>query len=85
MSDPTKYVSIPEAARLLNVSEATVRNYIGRGYFPVYKIGGQRGVVVDAAEAQRAMRLVPRSKARRNYGKYGPKARVIVRPEVVSP
>lgn len=83
MSDPN-YVSIPEAARLLGVSEATTRNYIARGYFPVYKMGGKRGVVVDADEAQRAMRLVPRTQARRNYGKCGPKARVIVRPEVVS-
>jgi excisionase family DNA binding protein len=40
-------LSIPEAARLVGVSEKTVRRQVARGRFPHVRIGGRIRIPVD--------------------------------------
>ncbi|GAA2172438.1 hypothetical protein GCM10009846_10380 [Agrococcus versicolor] len=71
-------VPIPEAARHFDVSAPTIRNYIGRGLFPVYLPEGKRGgalVDIDEAAAALAEHGLPKPYAER--GGFGPGAQVV--------
>lgn len=82
-----QFVTIERVAKHLSCSPRTVRNYISRGLFPAYRIPGTRGVRIDLAEVDRAMRLIP-TVARPGRPKYGANARIIdlpAMPVVVEP
>ena len=70
------------------VSERTIRNYIGQGYFPAYRVRGARGILVDLDEVEHAMRMLPARSARASKQAYGPKARIVIlapQPVVIDP
>lgn len=73
----SRLVSLSKAAAHLKVSEKTVRNYIGRGFFPAYRLRNVRGVVVDLDEVTRSMALIPARRARGGRPQYGPRARIV--------
>lgn len=75
---PRRLVKPADLARRKGLSERTIRNYIGHGYFPAYKVPGVRGVLLDMDEVERAMALLPASAARASKQAYGPKARIVV-------
>lgn len=68
--------TIKQVALHLGCSERSIRNYISRGLFPAYRIPGTRGVRVDLAEVDAAMRLIPATVARPGFGGFGPNARI---------
>lgn len=72
--------TIPHIAKMAGTTERTIRNYISKGYFPVYKQQGVRGVLIDLDEFESAMSRLPARKARAGYGGYGPNARVVTLP-----
>lgn len=69
--------TIPQYARRRGQNERTIRNYIGKGYFAVYRLGGFKGVLIDVDEADAALAKIPSAQVRRNYGHFGPNANVI--------
>lgn len=70
-------VPLAIAADHLSVTEQTVRNYIRRGFFPAYRVRGHRGLMVDLAEADKALGALPLTVARPGRTAYGPRARII--------
>jgi len=85
-SNSRRLVSTQQCASHEGVSERTIRNYIGKGYFPAYKMPGVRGLLVDLDEAESAMRKIPGRRAKAGTGSYGPNARIVrlpARPVVV--
>jgi hypothetical protein len=87
---PRRLVPIKQCARYLGgVSERTVSNYIGKGFFPAYRIPGKRGHYVDLNEVDAALAVLPRTVARPSgTKKFGPKAVIVTlpaQPEVVQP
>lgn len=82
-----RLATIEQTAHYLGRSPRTVRNYIGKGFFPAYKRPGSRGLFIDLEEVDRAMQALPARKAHAASGSYGPKARIVTLPhraEVVS-
>jgi len=78
-----RLVTLSEAATHLGVSDRTVRNYIGEGYFAVYKRPGQRSYLVDLAEVDAWVATDPPSVYLRK-DRFGPKAKIIeLRPQAV--
>ena len=75
-----RLVTAAHAARRYAVSDRTIRNYIGNGYFPAYRIPGQRGILVDLDEVEAAMNRLPRTRAKASAQAYGPKAQIVVLP-----
>lgn len=72
------YLTLREVATRIGKSEMTVRNYVSRGLFPVYRVEGERGVVANLREVDLALARGRRSGAvRSNYGTLGKKARVV--------
>lgn len=85
---PRRLVNFQSAAVHLSVSERTIRNYIGRGFFPAYKVAGRRGFFVDLNEVNAAMASTSGARAIAGQRRFGPKAKIIdlpARPEVVEP
>lgn len=81
-----RLATIEQTANYLGRSPRTVRNYIGKGFFPGYKRPGQRALLIDLDEVDKAMRALLARKAHAAAGSYGPKARIVtlpVRAEVV--
>lgn len=72
-----RLVTLRQAAAYLGVVERSIRNYIGAGHFPAYRVRGVRGVMVDLDEVDAAMRKLPARVARPGYGQYGPKATIV--------
>jgi len=73
---PRRLVSLDRAADHLAVSERTIRNYIGEGFFPAYRVRGLSGLQVDLDEVDRAQHSLP-SRRRASTRAYGPKARIV--------
>ncbi len=63
-------------ARYMGVNPRTVRNWIARGYFPVYRKRGISGVVIDIDEAETVIRALPPTVVKLHYGTFGEKADV---------
>lgn len=76
MSATRTLVTIAAVARMLGVTDRTVRNYISQGHFPAYRIPGTRGVRLNPAEVQAALKMIPAVKARAGSN-FGPKAKII--------
>lgn len=72
----SRLASLDRAARHLGVSARTVRNYIGKGFFPAYRQPGIRGVLVDLDEVDRSMSRLPARKAYTGWGSFGPDAEI---------
>lgn len=92
VSDPNpaarRLGSFDKLAQQEGVSPRTIRNYVEKGYFPVYKRAGVRGFLVDLDEAASAIEKLPRKAARPGYGSLGPNAVIIqlpARAEVIAP
>lgn len=75
-----RLVTLAVAGDHLGVVPKTVRNYIGQGFFPAYRIPGTRGIRVDLDEVDAAMRMIPTSVARPLASQYGPKAKIVTLP-----
>ena len=69
-----RLVTMQQCATHEAVSERTIRNYIGKGYFPAYRMPGVRGLFVDLNEVEAAMRRLPARRAKAAFGSYGPNA-----------
>jgi excisionase family DNA binding protein len=81
-----RWNTISEAADYLGVTPKTIRNYLGRGYFPGYRIPRTRGVRVNLNDIDKAMRSLPTSVARAGTPHYGPLAKIIdMRPVTSQP
>lgn len=79
------WATIPQYARKRRQNERTIRNYIGKGYFPVYRTAKSKGVLIDVDEADAALAKIPSARARNSYGEFGPNAKIIdVRRRVVA-
>jgi hypothetical protein len=71
------WATIAVVAAHLGVTPKTIRNYIGRGYFPAYRIPNTRGIRLNLAEVDRQMKSIPTSVARAGKPNYGPLTRII--------
>jgi hypothetical protein len=69
-----RYATIARAATEHGVTHHTVRNWISKGYFPVYRLPGQVGACVDLDEVAAALARLPAAKARPGFGSFGPDA-----------
>lgn len=56
------YISIPQAAEILNLSPATIRSRIKNGEWPHYPFG-KRSIRLDLAEITDMARLVAKGKS----------------------
>lgn len=63
-----RLATITQAAEESGKSYETVRRHIGLGYFPAYRVKGQRAVLVDLNEVDAAYAELPAAKVRRSYG-----------------
>jgi hypothetical protein len=61
----------------LGCSLKTVYNYVGKGYFPVYRRPGVRGHFVYLDEVDAGMAKIPFRKAFAGHRAFGPQARII--------
>lgn len=87
-STSRRIVSTQQCANHQGVSDRTIRNYIGKGFFPAYRMPGRRGLLVDLIEVEAAMRRLPARVAKAAVGSYGPNADIrtlSARPIVVEP
>lgn len=64
-----RWATVRETAEHLGKSEATVRNYLARGYFPGYRSPEHPGVIFDLDEVDAARDRFPRRSAPGTYGK----------------
>lgn len=71
-----RFVSLHQFSIHMAVSERTVRNWIGQGHFPAYRVPGVRGVTVDIDEAEAAIRRLPSTVVRPGFGTFGPNAEI---------
>ena len=62
------------AARVLGRSERSIRNYVAKGYFPVYRAKGIKGVLIDVDEAKAALDALPSNRIIANFGSMGANA-----------
>jgi hypothetical protein len=69
-----RFATLYRAAQEFGVSHYTIRNYIIKGYFPVYRLPGVKGACVDINEVREALVNLPAAKARPGYGSFGPDA-----------
>ncbi|MFB7797237.1 helix-turn-helix domain-containing protein [Isoptericola sp. NPDC056134] len=84
MADPStttsstapRLASIRDAAEHLGVSTATVRNWLGKGYFRGFKVPARRGIHVDLNEVLDARQTTPGMQST-PYGRYGENARIV--------
>lgn len=77
VSRPRRLSSVEQNARRHSVSARTMRNYIGKGFFPAYRMPGVRGVLLDEYEVDAALRAIPAARAKAGVGSYGPNATII--------
>lgn len=56
---PQRWLSQPEAADYLGVTDRTVRNYIARGTLPARRIKGSRLIRISTADLDALLRPVP--------------------------
>ena len=63
--------TLKHLAAYRRVSERTARNWAKAGYFPLYRMKGIAGVVVDLDEAEAALDALPPGAIRPNYGTFG--------------
>lgn len=63
-----RLATIAQAAKETGKSYETIRRHISLGYFPVYRVPGQRAALVDLDEVAAAYAELPASKVRRSYG-----------------
>jgi hypothetical protein len=73
---PRRYATIARAAQEHGVTHHTIRNWIGKGHFPVYRLPGQSAACVDLDEVAAALAKLPAAKARPGFGSFGPDAKV---------
>ncbi|WP_200959021.1 AlpA family transcriptional regulator [Terrabacter sp. Root85] len=71
-----RLVTLAQAGKHAQVTERTIRNWIGNGYITGYRIGA-RQVVVDLDEVDRMLRTMPSTKVRSGRYAYGPKSRIV--------
>jgi hypothetical protein len=57
-----------------------VGNYIGKGFFPAYRLPGKRSHYVDLNEVDAWAATVPAKAARPRGKAFGPKARIVSLP-----
>jgi excisionase family DNA binding protein len=69
------WATIAVVAAVLGVSQRSVRTYVAKGLIPAYRIRGSRGLRFKIAEVERAMKLVPTTRAAAGM-QYGEDARV---------
>lgn len=67
---------IPTAANYAQVSQQTIRNWIGRGLLTGYR-RGPRLIYVDLDEIDRIDQLVPTTRARTGRKLYGPNSKIV--------
>jgi phage terminase Nu1 subunit (DNA packaging protein) len=79
-----RYVKRTQAAQIFQVSERTIRNWIGQGYIIGYR-AGPRLIVVDVDEIERMLAVTPVTKARDGRKIYGKKSTIINLSSVVLP
>ncbi len=72
-----RFVTIADAASHLGVTPRSIRNYIGKGLFPAYRIPGTRGVRLLLDQIDEAMKMIPATVARPGFAQFGPKAQII--------
>jgi hypothetical protein len=72
-----RWATIAETADHLGVVPKTVRNHIGKGLYPGYRIPGTRGIRLNLNEVDRVMRSLPTSIARTGTPHYGPLTKII--------
>lgn len=77
-------VSFKQLAAHFDVSVRTVENWVGKGYFPAYKVPGRRGYMIDAHEASHAIEAMPSTKVKPGTKRFGPNAVIKTLPEVVT-
>lgn len=68
--------TIAHFARHREVNDRTVRYWVKRGHFPVYRVGGVKGVVIDFDEADRLLSALPAGTIKPGFGSFGPNADV---------
>lgn len=78
-----RFRNLAQGADHLGCSRKTIYNYIGRGFFPAYKLHGKRGHFVDLDEVDAAMAKLPGRRAHAGKRAFGPKARIITVAETV--
>jgi hypothetical protein len=69
--------SFAQAGAEHHVSERTMRNYLGKGYFKAYRMRGISGVLLDLDEVDAALKKLPKRLAKAGLGSYGPKAEIV--------
>ena len=72
-----RLATFQQAATAVQVSDRTIANWAGKGYFPVYKVDGHRGHLVDLNEVSAALAAAPPNAMKAGVRRYGPKTRII--------
>lgn len=66
-----RLLPIDKAGPFFGVTSRTMRSYAAKKFFPLYRMSGVRGVLVDLDEVTAAMRKVPARRAKAGLGSYG--------------
>jgi excisionase family DNA binding protein len=78
------YISKSQAAKHVQTSERTIRNWIGSGKIRGFRIG-PRQIVVDLDEIELMLRVTPPTKARDGRKLYGKNSTIVPLPGIVLP
>ena len=70
-----RFATIRRAAQVYGVTHHTIRNYIKKRHFPVYRM--REGACVDLDEVAEYLRTAPAARAKPGYGSFGPNAKVV--------
>ena len=79
-----RYVKRTQAAQIFQVSERTIRNWIGQGYITGYR-AGPREIVVNLDEIELMLAVTPTTQARDGRKLYGKKSTIVNLSGVVLP
>lgn len=74
---PRELVSLEVAAARRGCSRTTMYNHARKGFFPVYRIPGTRGLKVDPTEVDAGLAAQPPSRVRAQGAALGPDAKVV--------
>jgi excisionase family DNA binding protein len=77
-----QYATQQQAAAKFQVTDRTIRNWIGQGYITGFRFG-PRQIRVDLNEIEAMLQMMPATKARDGRKLYGANARIVpVRPVI---
>ena len=66
-----RLLPIDKVGPFFGVTSRTMRSYAAKKFFPLYRMSGVRGVLVDLDDVTAAMRKVPARRAKAGLGSYG--------------